>query len=81
MDKQWTEYKNVIQVYLGQATAKSLNAIARQSTTMFNALDKEVVMLTDIANEKIKNQQILAIVITGIILFLVILGRMFGRNV
>ncbi|MFC1747685.1 methyl-accepting chemotaxis protein [Pseudomonadota bacterium] len=74
----WGKYKDVILSHVDNPTPGSLNAIQTQSVVVLKEMNKAVVMMAKESDAEAVSQMYLAIGMTGGILVLVVLGRMFG---
>lgn len=72
----WSDYKNDILIYI--ENGQGLDRIHSSSPVVLKEMNKAVVMMAKIADANVKQQQNISFSMTAIVLFLVIMGRMFG---
>lgn len=76
----WAEYKNTILSYIDNPTPTLTQRIHQQSPVVLKEMNKAVVMMTQAANQTARTQLSLAFVCVLLIVFLVIMGRVFGLH-
>ena len=76
----WRGYKKEILAYIDAPDEATLKAIHQQSPVVLKEMNKGVGMMAREANASVVQQQQLALGMTGAILLLVILGRIFGMT-
>ncbi len=76
----WQDYKKAILGYVNAADAAGLKALHEQSPVILKEMNAAVMMMEKAANASVRNQQILALAMTGGILLIVVFGRMFGMT-
>ena len=74
----WDSYREGIHAYLESPDKQGLTFLHTQSPQVLKEMHKAVNMMAAEANLAVRNNQILALSMTGGILLLVIFGRMFG---
>ena len=74
----WNSYREGLHAYLDNPDKQRLVFLHTQSPRVLKEMHKAVNMMAAEANLAVRNNQILALGMTGGILLLVILGRMFG---
>lgn len=77
----WQEYKQNILAQLDKPAVETLTAIHQQSAVVLKEMNMAVGMMADKSNAAVRSQQLIALLMTGGILLLVVLGRMFGMTV
>ena len=78
--KLWQHYKENILAYAQHPNAALLKSIHEESPVVLKEMNKGVGMMAADSNASVRKQQILALTMTGGILLLVVLGRMFGMT-
>ncbi len=78
VDALWRDYQKAITAYMTTPARSQLAAIHQQSPVILKEMNKAVGMMAAESTRSVQYQQILALGMTGGILLLVILGRMFG---
>ncbi len=81
VEQLWSGYKQVILQYSTNPDKAGLEAIQQQSVQVLKEMNQAVGMMATVANDSVALQQIIAFVMTSIILLLVVLGRVFGMTV
>ena len=76
----WNAYKREILSYIEKPDEATLRAIHEQSPVVLKEMNKGVGMMARDANASVARQQLFALGMTGAILLLVVLGRMFGMT-
>ena len=77
----WRDYKANILRYIDNPDGATLKLIHQQSPVVLKQMNKGVGMMAREANASVAQQQRVALGMTGAILVLVVLGRMFGMSV
>jgi len=80
VEQQWQQYRQQIDRYLAKPDNNQLQQMNSQADRFLVAMDKAVDMITNAAHETIQFQLLLAVGCIGIILALVVLGRIFGLH-
>lgn len=73
-------YANSLRAYMQRPGADTLQTLREQASTILAETNHVVRMMTQLADEKVQNQQLLAMVMVIGILLLVIFGRLFGMS-
>ena len=76
--KLWLEYKQSVLSYIESGDKDQLENMHKQSPVVLKEMHKAVGMMAKNANETVQQQQWMALAMTASILFLVVMGRMFG---
>ncbi|MBY4676424.1 methyl-accepting chemotaxis protein [Marinobacterium arenosum] len=74
----WNNYKTLILQHSSSPSDQTLQQIHQQSPVLLKEMNKAVVMMTDAANSTTRTQLLIAFVCVLLILFLVVMGRIFG---
>ncbi|MEH6473095.1 MAG: methyl-accepting chemotaxis protein [Halopseudomonas sp.] len=74
----WKGYKQSIDRYLQAPNKELLSELNKQSLTVLKQMNQAVIMMAQEDSRSVQSQQWLALAMTGGILFMVVLGRMFG---
>jgi methyl-accepting chemotaxis protein len=76
----WQQYKGALSAYLATPSDATLRQVHALSPKVLGEMNAAVTMLEKEANAAVQGQQTRALVMTGGILLLVVLGRMFGMT-
>ncbi|MES9815129.1 MAG: methyl-accepting chemotaxis protein [Candidatus Thiodiazotropha sp.] len=74
----WKTYRKSIDAYLENPSAEGLKAISMQSPVVLKEMHKGVNMMAAAANDAVRKQQIITLIMAGGIVLLVWFGRIFG---
>jgi methyl-accepting chemotaxis protein len=77
----WRGYKQTVSDYAASPDKAMLGSIQEQSLQVLKEMHQAVGMMAKEANDAVALQQTIAFIMTLTILFLVVLGRMFGMTV
>lgn len=77
----WQRYKGEITTYMDEPTTAHAKAIRERSPEILQEMNSAVTMMEASANESVRNQQILALLMTAGIIIIVTAGRMFGLSI
>ena len=78
VDRLWQEYKATIQRYLDNPSTELTRQLQQQSPVILREMNKAVMMMASSAETIAKNQLLLAFICIIAIVFIVIMGRIFG---
>ena len=78
VDSLWHIYKGVINRYVDSPTPELTQEIKKQSPVVLKEMNKAVVMMTHAANATMKSMLMTAFICVLAIVFMVIMGRVFG---
>jgi len=76
----WQPYKENLLAYMAKPSEETLQLIHQQSPHVLSEMNKGVGMMASRVNESVRDQQKLALFMTGAILILVLFGRIYGMN-
>ncbi len=76
----WQQYRTMIQAYLADASTANLQKLHKQSPLVLKEMNKAVGMMAQASNDELRNQQLLAILMTAGILLVVLISRVFGMS-
>ena len=76
----WTAYKKNLLTYLTEPSTETLKLIHQQSPKVLSEMNKGVGMMARLVNETVRDQQKMALLMTGGILILVLFGRIYGMS-
>ena len=74
----WADYRSALDTYLKDPSKANLKPVRDLSPQVLKNMDQAVGMMAASANQQAENRKYLSAVLTGGILILVVLGRMFG---
>ncbi|MBT3017031.1 MAG: methyl-accepting chemotaxis protein [Candidatus Thiodiazotropha endolucinida] len=77
----WITYRESIDAYLENPSAEGLKAISTQSPVVLKEMHKGVNMMAAAANDAVRKQQIITLIMAGGIVLLVWFGRIFGTAI
>lgn len=75
----WLEYKNEINYYL-DSTGASAAKIHKLSPVVLKEMNQAVGMMANLANQQVKQQQLISLVATILLMVMLYVGREFGKN-
>ncbi len=81
VQRLWQGYKEHILAYVAEPNRATLAAIHEQSPRVLGEMNQAVGMMASQADEAVRAQQLMALMMIGGILLLVVFGRMFGITV